>query len=357
MARDRLYLGMKRNILAITGALALAACVESPDLGEEAAAVKNGGGFDCDVLGCSSNSAWLGPIEFHELDETGTTANKEGLKIHSFVKNGYNYEVDVTNASLVARRYWMGIPITLSGANLVGSVMTVKGQGRTFEIHFMSWFQQPLWQGPSYAVDAFDLRWYETATGTIRQPVCKNPPQGKDGDPYWTSNMEAIFFTGDRFDRETLRVIASGPREAGPWFNIACAGNVMAKMAMNRYTHATRDSAHVTTWQQRQAMLKMYTSDVCDTGDAFTVAGTPLKWENTWSWESPTYQSTPEALWDENGALCLGTHRLNKAPDDMDDQIRAACGSVGRTLQPCASYTLPSGTAHLVTHSAADVDP
>jgi|JI10StandDraft_1071094.scaffolds.fasta_scaffold03781_4 hypothetical protein len=357
MARDRLYLGMKRNILAITGALALAACVESPDLGTEVAAVKNGGGFDCDVLGCSSNSAWLGPFEFHELDETRQQANLEGLRITSFKKNGLDYEVDVTNASLVARRYWMGIPFTLSGANLVGSTMTVQGHGRTFEILFLAHFLQPLWQEKQLgqSVDAFDLRWYEEATGTARQPVCKNPPQGKDGDPLWTSNMEAIFYTGDRYRRDTLEVIASNPREAGPWFNIACAGNVLAKLAMNRHTHATRGPT-VTTWQQRQAMLKMYTSDVCGTGDAFTVSGTPLKWESKWGWESPTYYATPEALWNEEGALCLGTHRLNKTPDDMDSQIATACAAVGRTLEPCSSY-VPSTTAYLATHSAAAVGP
>jgi hypothetical protein len=29
---------------------------------------------------------------------------------------------------------------------------------------------------------------------------------------------------------------------------------------------------------QRQTMLKMYTSDVCDTGQAFTKQGTRLRW-------------------------------------------------------------------------------
>ena len=95
--------------------LATAACVDDVTLGSDEllGIVYDGNGDECPKLGCSSNSAYLGPTEFHELDETGQQANKEGFKITSFTKNGVSYALDVTGTTIVGKRFvwgWGWIP-------------------------------------------------------------------------------------------------------------------------------------------------------------------------------------------------------------------------------------------------------
>ena len=106
-----------------------------------------------------------------------------------------------------------------------------------------------------------------------------------------------------------------------------------------------------TTQSQRQAMLKMYTSDVCGTGEAFTVTGTPLTWGavSGASGGSTSYVSN-EAHWNEEGATCLDTHRLHGSGDDMDLQIRESCRRAERELPPCSG---DSSTYYLRTLSQA----
>ena len=86
---------MRTSLLAVPFALvtlAAAACVEEEStLGVDTAGlgVVNGNGDPCPKLGCGSNSAHVGPAEFHELDETGVTANNEGLRITGFQQHEY----------------------------------------------------------------------------------------------------------------------------------------------------------------------------------------------------------------------------------------------------------------------------
>ncbi len=298
-------------------------------------------------LGCSSNSAYLGPTEFHELEETGTYANAEGLYLRGLVKNGLTYRPNVTGTELTASRWGLvggfWIYQTLSGANLVNSELVVKNATGTLEYRIRivkASTIQKFWQAPITTVNTYELQWRQAAS-TYYTPVCKNPPNRLDDTSDWNNVLEAILFTGDRYDTDTLTVTASTPAEATTWFNIGCAGTVLAKLALNRHTDATKSAQVTTTRAQRQAMLKMYTSDVCNSGDALTVTGTPLRW---WSATGLTSKAIPlyskEALWTADGALCLDTHRLDGTPDDMTLQIADACQRANRAVPPpCADVT------------------
>lgn len=342
---------MKRTVLALPLALALAACVDSPDVGEERSAVINGNGDACPKLGCSSNSAYLGPTEFHELEETGTYANAEGLYLKGLVKNGVTWRPDVTGTVLTGSRWVLigGLLVhqTLSGSNLVNAELVVKNGAGTLEyrIRITNASQnQQFWQAPITNVNTYELKWRQVVpTTTDFVPVCKNPPNAENEDGPTQNTIESILFTGDRYDTTALTVTASTPAEATTWFNVGCAGTVLAKLALNRHTDATKSTQVTTTRAQRQAMLKMYTSDVCGTGDALTVSGTPLRW---WSATGLTNKVIPttskEALWNANGAICLDTHRLNGTPDDMSKQIVDACKRANRPVPPpCIDATGP----------------
>ena len=158
-------------------------------------------------------------------------------------------------------------------------------------------------------------------------------------------------FTGDRYDRSNLTVTATTKDTSGNWFNIACAGNVLSKLFLNRHTDASQTPGAPTTLEQRQAMLKMYTSDLCNTGQAFTKQGTPLRWQNpsgTLHNAAPAYLNR-EALWTSTGALCLDTHRLHGSLDDMAGQYSVACPM----LVPCTDAMVAGPGWYLKTSSPA----
>ena len=68
---------MTRTTLLLPFALfaATSACVDDAELGSERLEGivfgGGGGGEECPKLGCGSNSAYLGPTDFHDLHETG----------------------------------------------------------------------------------------------------------------------------------------------------------------------------------------------------------------------------------------------------------------------------------------------
>ena len=97
---------MIRTALAVSFALVAltaAGCVEEESiLGSDLAGlvVFNGNNDPCPKLGCGSNSANVGPAEFHELDETRAEANGEGFRIVKFEKDGQDYNLNVTGTTL-----------------------------------------------------------------------------------------------------------------------------------------------------------------------------------------------------------------------------------------------------------------
>jgi hypothetical protein len=144
------------------------------------------------------------------------------------------------------------------------------------------------------------------------EQVCKGA--SLTDDAIWIPYKNAaIFLEGDRFDAESKRV---SPPVGDGWFNLACAGAVVAKMHLLRHTAAGADLTHTTTLEQRTAMLKMLTADFCGDGRAWTADGTPLFYTDARGWHPTPNSPLPgpiEALWGPTGALCLNTPR--RAPN------------------------------------------
>ena len=325
-------------------------CVTELDTSTETSlgTVKAGNGDPCPATGCGTNSPHLGLAEFHELEETGAFANAEGFRLVGLVQGANTYAPDVTGMVLVGRK--PGLP-DLKDQALVGAELIISndrgGDGFRIKIVHVS-HQQTFWQGPRNTLETYELWWRTNNAGAgTYERLCSNPPDRLDPDGTLWITAEAILFTGDRYDRSTLRVTATTPSEAGTWFNFGCSGNVMSKLVLNRHTDASQLAGAPTSRAQRQAMLKMYTSDVCDTGQAFTKQGTPLRWTSALGWQNaaPLYPNS-EARWNENGVLCLDTHRLHGSADDMTSQIFTACGRL-----PACTPSTPAG--YLTTSSPA----
>jgi ADYC domain len=162
------------------------------------------------------------------------------------------------------------------------------------------------WATPPEVVRTYTLT-YTSEAQPEPQPLCT------------TSVNEALLFAGDRYDAERKTVTATGGATAG-WFNIACAGTALAKLHLTRHTEASQTVP--TTAAERQAMLKMFTADVCGDGTSFTVQGQPLLWADAKGLTA--FASAPaslEAVWSDRGALCLDTPRR----PELEAAIAAHC--------------------------------
>lgn len=336
----------------------LAACVEAPEDGDErdvgTEAQAKGG---CPLWGCGENSPVINTWDFHELNEHGLP-NTAGVQLLGLWKGGVEYQPRVTGAALQGFPKSGAGPV-LQGAALAGSyfdVQTPDGEHYQIQISKVS-NTVGFWVGPATASETYELLYTKPGWSTSARPLCKNPPARLDGEGHlWTNTYEAFLFTGDRYSTRNFTV-TTGARETDGWFNIGCAGSALAKLHLNRHTSAGSTPAYQSTWQQRQAMLKMYVADVCGAGFASTKQGEPLRWENQPGWDTlPGVVASYEAIWGPAGAICLDTHRLEGTQFwidfDLENQIKASCPG-NQLPPPCnlvpgAAIAWPPGS-YLVT--------
>lgn len=173
---------------------------------------------------------------------------------------------------------------------------------------------------PEYSYD-----YYDKATGTVRDNVT-----------WWdrTARMNvyhSLLFEGDRFDLDTRTV---GAQAEDDWFNIACGYHALAKLRLTRNTIHTAPGG----WKNVQTALKMLSADYCGNGKAFTADGTPLVWRDRALGDFAQQPKELEARWDQNGATCLNTPRLERNfPQWGVDRaaIESDCQSTGHLLPNC----------------------
>jgi hypothetical protein len=331
----------------------LTACVvASPDGVENEAQVDQALG--CQTWGCGTNSPIVGDgLMFDELDASGSYANRGGLKI-AFAKLGDGTLVKVRGErqSLVA---YDGFGRRFVGDQLLGMIIHLhhdtKGE---YEILVEKYYPQSLtfWSGAAEVVPAYDMKARKVGDLYFKDSVCQRDPLMND--PHWTGIEHAtIVFQGDRYDPVAKKVWETSPSD--PWFNIACAGTTPAKLHLMRHTRAGsylwdgRTVAYDTTVAERQAMLKMFAADYCGTGRSFTIDGQPLNYNdsNHWYREALPYtRDQQEALWSEDGAICLD--RVRRDTEYTVDSINEKCG---RKLPMCDDFmALPwESTAHVMS--------
>ena len=296
-----------------------------------------GTGTNCPWWGCGSNSPVIGPWNFHELDADGEP-NDAGLQLVVMTRKGLKYMPEVIGAELVGHSFDEQSYPSIRGAKVAGAILVVDAPDGTYEltIHRVARVT-PYWVGPSTLNYTYELDYQGPDQGDVR-PVCGNPPIE---DKSYPNALGALLFAGDRYDAKAKAVIATGVDETRGWFNIACAGSALAKLHLNRHTTAGEDGAYVAKRPQRQAMLKMFVSDVCGTGQPFTVPGEPLHYQNATKWmKLDGTETSDEALWTADGAICLDKHRLEANPSPLFPTIRQdiedACALAGHKLPTCA---------------------
>lgn len=309
--------------------LAVPACLDTePDptttVGESA--IIGGTPTGCPIWGCNENSPLMGPFgNFHELHPEGIP-NLQGMIVTGFrfEEPGKLYKPRIVDGSRIVVDY-PAENVTLSGADLTGGWFMVQSAatGDVYKLIIDSVRPREssvvrFWLGAHDRIETYVFSW-RAPTEQPNDPkahhlLCNNAPgreSGEGGDHTWPDASAAFVFTGDRYDAQYKRVTSID--DTSGFFNIACAGSAIAKLHLNRHTSLSSPgpNGQTTTKPQRQAMLKMYVSDLCGTGTAWTQKGTPLFWQNYYNWNTITGPiAAHEARWTSAGAVCLDTHRL-----------------------------------------------
>lgn len=298
----------------------------------------------CDDWGCGMNSPYIDNWGFHSLRLDGA-AGENGFRIAKFDKLGQEYELHVEDGKITGTASGLP-PLTAFGAvgpGLVGARIHLYQNGApAWDIliadvgRVWSWAKQ---NGQPYMLETYKLMW-----------SWPNMPDGKFMNVCPDSTTEggmtayhAVVFEGDVIDAEAKKV--SGWLDFGQ-FNIGCAGNTLAKMALMGHTEAAESYGFSTTTDERQTLLKMYSADYCGTGKALTIGGQPLQYSDDKDWINASFPSAVEALWDRNGAVCLNTPRTVAYPTpyfpNVWAEIDAQCQN---RIHPARPPVCPAGTS------------
>lgn len=252
-------------------------------------------------------------------------SNGAGFAVIGVRMGGVPYRLEPAGAAVVARPLAAG-SAQLEGASLVNLEIDLRDTNdRRYTLRIAGTDTTPFWADPQERVRTYVLT-YAPLNASTSRPLCT------------TGVNEAILFGGDRYDSARKEVIATGAAATG-WINIACAGTALAKLYLTRHTDASQ--AIATTPAERQAMLKMFTADMCGDGTSFTVHGQPLLWADAKG--ITRFASAPrsiEAIWNSGGAVCIDTPRR----PELASTIRTRC-----QRPSCGGVTTPGGRGHVIS--------
>jgi hypothetical protein len=302
----------------------------------------------CDPWGCGTNAATVANVRFHEVSKIPNVPNNEGLSYLDFFDESGPLELSVIGDRLRGIRE---DGTEREGTKLIGATLRLSyGPNAVIYRLEISGYQPTVyWVDPdAHEVPAYTFVVSREDDPTKTYALCDAPPENNWGA---ISGM-AILYSGDRYRaaEKTLRT-----DDVDAWFNVACAGTALAKLHLMRHTAAASDPAHLTTINQRQALLKLVTADYCGTGESFTMDGRSLRygvdqpWLNWWHdpitvfnpWDATVLESL-DAVWDHTGATCLSVPRMlpveyppGEPADDFRAGIVGACAAAYRILPWC----------------------
>ena len=274
-------------------------------------------GYYCPAWQCGYNTSEVNGKSIQDLNLDGVS-NAAGVRIVDFTVplSLIKYDLDTDGDALVARPR-SGFGPTLRGFSLVGSIIWIKVDGGPAIPVTIAGYDEVLsWAAGTPAMPAYALI-YPDLDELVDRSICKgtlvNPLQAA-----------VIVLGGERYDNDTKTVIPDQDR----WMTLACAGSAAAKMALLGYgpNGDFGGQGQAATADQRQATIKMLTSDLCGDGVSYTEDGTPLQWDNAGGTVvSEGELGELEALWTSDGALCLDTPRLVD-PEDVACQLPSCAG-------------------------------
>ena len=279
--------------------------VERPELGDEPV-----GHSSQDVIGpCTSctDNVNVDGIRFGSMRIDGTEANELGNKIESMSKDGSTYKFGVQNERIVGLDPTSGSQVLLSGQELIGATFQIYGPDAYATIEKLH--ERPYWvedlQGVTFTTYEISVQW----PGGNVTSFC---PSG--------SPNEVTITMGKYNQLPNLMGYIDVGSEAD-WFSFACTRGALYKTkSLGLYLWDTTPAR-----DERQATLNMIMANYCDMFGSLTGVKMPFAYEY---WDGsivrPEKQEATEypleALWDEEGVLCLNEPRLKSR-----SQVLSAC--------------------------------
>jgi ADYC domain len=301
--------------------------------------------IECPPNGCfNSPTIELEPYGQHEFSLLGEP-NLQHTSIPSvngraqIMKHGVSYDLYIEKGRIHGKHSLLP---TLKGQDLVGAeILFLPENAEPFMMQIYGVRTDSFALGAHDEFEAYKLTWHYLGKPAFPdlQRVCHDPNQIQSGEYHVLQYLgledgESVVFEGDRFDSESKTV---DPDLYPDWFNVGCAGTVLAKLYMLRQTSHRQSTAPAAPHEQRQATLKMLTAAYCD-GTSFTVTGEPLLWQGGLFQFPPSLvdEKKPlelEARWTETGAQCLGAPRLLETAaqhsfGDIRHAVAAQCPDV-----------------------------
>ncbi|EDM79485.1 hypothetical protein PPSIR1_35202 [Plesiocystis pacifica SIR-1] len=216
---------------------------------------------------------------------------------------------------------------TLLGHDLVGTEMVFENdfsQERTSVYLTEYWpegVESKLVPGMFYPTYEFEFRKHDEPE-EVRHDLCTSNTWTEDADPSELPSNDAIIIQAEAYDWfgfPVENIDADG--EAESWGTIGCAGGAFAKKVLMGYD-VNNPAPQDVTRADNDAMMHMLTARYCGE-DTHTEMGTPMYWQNQKNWFQPPEDLEIEAIWGEDGALCLNVPRHAER-----EEIIALCGEI-----------------------------
>jgi hypothetical protein len=326
---------------ASTPAPASAPGPEGPDFGVKLCTnpVRSRAG-ECTTSDCGANSSVVNsfPVNGFSKDASGA-CNPFGVQLipHSLeggrCGRGADLGLDATGTRLVGTRLGQ---VVCTGEELTGASFLVRSFAHATQAFTISNVRPITMLDGVHSYEGYRI---ETGSGSacepdtalrIRRqlgvvPETQGPPDALPkpaGYHVGPHDDLAIAVDGPLYDLHDR--VMTGSRDH--WFNLACAGDALAKRTLYNLYTADDDARNETA-------LRMLTANYC--GKPYTVPGIELEWAKGTS-SAATLQHE-EALWHAGQAICIGTPRLmtlhvaNRgttiSPHDLPAQLQpTGCG-------------------------------
>ena len=314
------------RLLLLASSVFAVACVEGgldEDFVEQEASRLGSGG--CPELACGSggNSPKIDNYESHDFPMVIDPAvkNTAGFTLVSVTYAGAPQTMRVSKSELEITDVATGTVRRGAAAAGTNALIYNAQSDKYYTLTFQSRGQGTFWATPGGVSKSTPTYLLRVKPGKPDQSgeyenICSNPVGGEVGG---IPGDRVVLFETDRINSRMKTVFAQDAR----FYNVGCVDHALFKLHMTGHTQAAQNitasdpvgQKFQTKPTQRQAFLKMITGDYCGTGDAFTVAGQPLLYGDYRGWmKLPTPLPALEARWDEHGAQCLNTPRIDANP-------------------------------------------
>jgi hypothetical protein len=338
------------SILGLGLGLALTGCIGFEDAPDTDTVAKKG--EECPSWGCGMNSPIMKQYGFYWLRTNGLP-NDEGFTLDRLEQDTVAYKLIVEHGRIIA----INDQGDIQGPALAGAILHIGHNGdpafaiRISEVQSTSfWATRP--DGSVPTLETYRFHWSPAEYGSTKyewQDLCVG--MTGEGDHLAGSTYNSVVYEGDVYDAEKKLVLDELDTER---FNLGCAGSTLAKLYLTGYAHPAEVEGLTSKRHERQAMLKLLTGDYCGTGKPFTVGGTPLQWADPRGSMKPTDTSTLEALWNENGAVCLEKPRLQVNKSELGvatfgEEIETAIKDECQRPPTCAEALLDPGATYFVS--------